>query len=83
MNLKKLNCGCRYDAVNGIAYCQLHAAAPEMLEALKEARTCFNGQHNLMSTATNEERLAVVDNFLTWWNNKARNVIAKAEGGKE
>src|SRR3990167_8325555 len=71
------------EAAENASQRRIRDLAPEMLEALKEARACFNGQHNLMSTATNEERLAVVDNFLTWWNNKARTIIAKAEGRKE
>jgi hypothetical protein len=52
----------------------------EKLErALREAYDCFNGQHNLLSTATDEERRAVVANFLEWWNGKAAPVLYPEE----
>lgn len=58
----------------------LIAAGPELLLALQQAATCFNDQHNLLSTATNEDRRRVVENFIAWWNNTGRMTLAKAEG---
>lgn len=50
---------------------------PLMREVLKAALACFNGQHNRLSTATDEERKAVVENFLDWWNHKVLPVFDK------
>lgn len=64
------------------ANARLIAAAPEMLEALKSVELIFNGQHNLLSTATIEEKNAVIENAIDFWNKKCRLIITKATGGK-
>lgn len=61
------------------ANARLIAAAPELLAILEKAKGCFTG-HNLLSTATLEERLKTINNFLDWWNNEAIPVIEKAKG---
>lgn len=51
---------------------------PELLAALEAAGECF-GQANLLSTATDEERREALKRFFDWWNNTARQAIAKAK----
>jgi hypothetical protein len=50
---------------------EARARIVDLEAALRDAQHCFNGQHNLLSTATEEERRAVVANFLNWWNTRA------------
>ena len=52
-----------------------------LVEALELAGECF-GQHNLLSTATDEDRRAALKRFFTWWNEKARHVVAAAKQGE-
>lgn len=40
----------------------------KMSAALKAAQEIANGQHNLLSTATDEDRRRAVENYLDWWN---------------
>lgn len=58
---------------------QLIEAAPDLLATLKQAGDCF-GQHNLLSTATDEERREALKRFFTWWNHAAISAITKAGG---
>lgn len=44
--------------------------AARVLEVLKMAQDCF-GQHNLLSTATDEERRVALARFSHWWNELA------------
>ncbi|GJM35027.1 MAG: hypothetical protein DHS20C18_40280 [Saprospiraceae bacterium] len=46
---------------------QLFCAAPELLKVLKAAQKCF-GQHNLLSTATDNERRVAIQRFSNWMN---------------
>lgn len=46
------------------------------LNAIGAAHT----QHNLLSTATDEERRAFIDRVITAWNDYAIPALAKAEG---
>jgi hypothetical protein len=68
------NIAVTYDAKNA----PIIAAAPEMLIVLQDAKTCFTG-HNLLNTATEEERKQTIENFLNWWNNQAVPIIEKLE----
>lgn len=67
------NIAVSYDKANA----PLIAAAPELLEVIEKAKNCFTG-HNLLSTATEEERLQTIENFLNWWNREAIPAIEKA-----
>jgi len=58
---------------------RLIAATPELLDALEKAKDCFTG-HNLLSTASEEERNQTIKNFLQWWNYEAIPAIQKASG---
>ncbi len=58
------------------------AVAPELLAVLKEAHNVAQ-QHNLLSTATDLERLQTLKRFLDWWNYSALPAIAKAEGKED
>lgn len=57
----------------------LAANAPRMLDAILKARECFNGQHNLLSTATDNERKAVISNFNCWWNGHILQILKELE----
>lgn len=59
----------------------LTALEQELVNVLEQGSQCF-GQHNLLSTATDEERRAALSRFFNWWNNNARHVVAKAKGEK-
>lgn len=48
----------------------LFSAAPTLLDVLEMAKDCF-GQHNLLSTATDEERREAIKRFSKWWNGMA------------
>ena len=50
----------------------------ELSEALKQAGKQWQ-QHNLNSTATQEQRSAFIDRITNWWNTTALQAIAKAE----
>ncbi|MGO9016715.1 MAG: hypothetical protein ACLQVJ_00030 [Syntrophobacteraceae bacterium] len=49
----------------------LIAASPPLYSALAQASEVFNGQCNLLSTATGAERRVVIENMINWWNNEA------------
>jgi hypothetical protein len=63
------------------ANARLIAEAPNLVDVLEAAHACFNGQHNLLSTATDDERKVVVENFLNWWNSKALPVLERIKEG--
>lgn len=58
----------------------LFSASPALLEVLEKAKDCF-GQHNLLSTATDEERRQAISRFSRWWNDLAVPVITQVKGG--
>ena len=48
-------CGCRISTITGLAfesptieYCRTHAAAPDMLEALKECKAALRGAREML-----------------------------------
>ncbi|MBI1227799.1 MAG: hypothetical protein GC192_21370 [Bacteroidetes bacterium] len=59
----------------------LFSAAPTLLEVLEKAKDCF-GQHNLLSTATDEERRQAIGRFSEWWNSMAVPAISEVKNGK-
>lgn len=54
----------------------LFSASPALLDVLEQAKDCF-GQHNLLSTATDEERRQAISRFSEWWNYTAVPVITQ------
>ena len=85
-----LGCGC--EIIDSIApqflltikWCNLHAAAAvtaaerDNLLAALEAAEAIVTQHNLLSTATREQRSSMIERHIDWWNDIARPVITKA-----
>jgi hypothetical protein len=63
------------------ANARLIAESPNLAGVLEAAHACFNSQHNLLSTATDDERKVVVENFLNWWNSKALPVLERIKEG--
>jgi len=61
------------------ATAHLIAESPNLADVLEAAHDCFNGQQNLLSTATDDERKVVVENFLNWWNSKALPLLERIE----
>lgn len=57
---------------------QLHACAHEMLDALKAIGKAF-GQHNLLSTATDDERKAALCRIITAYNDHAAPIFERLE----
>lgn len=51
---------------------------PDVREVLRAAREVVQ-QHNLLSTATDDERRATVQRHLDWWNSKARHLFEALE----
>lgn len=62
----------KQDAITG-------AAAPRLLYALKQAESVIQ-QHNLLSTASEQERRDTISRFTNWWNTIVVPAIAEAEG---
>lgn len=54
-------------------------AAPDLLEALKAAEGIIQ-QHNLLSTDTDDDRLATLVRLIHWWNHVALPALRRAEG---
>jgi hypothetical protein len=53
-----------------------------MLNALRAAGEVVQ-QHNLLSTATEEERKDTISRHIDWWNHTALPVIAMAENQRK
>ena len=52
----------------------------DLVAVLWKARDCFGEQHNLLTKgATDAQRMAVVADFLNWWNN---DVLPLLDGGE-
>ena len=54
-------------------------AADDMLKALQAAEQIVS-QHNLLSTAGEQERRDTIERCITWWNETAVPAIDRAEG---
>lgn len=53
-----------------------------MLNALRSAGEVVQ-QHNLLSTATEEERKATISRHIDWWNHTALPVVTMAENQRK
>lgn len=58
----------------------LIAASPALYGVLRRAKNIMR-QHNLLSTATDQERLDTIARLVNWWNNEALPALRLAGSG--